>query len=174
MRPRRKRRFYTAAESAEIWDRWRKGEGLKSIGRVFGKSSGSIFEHLRPHGGIRPPSRRRSSLVLTLAEREEISRSLVNGASLRVTARCLWRAPSTVSRELARNGGAGCYRAVTADKDAWRRALRPKLCELAIHPHLRRVVARLLRRNWSPQQIAGWLRLNHPRDEAFWVSHETI
>ena len=174
MRQRRKRRFYTAAESAEIWDRWRKGEGLKSIGRVFGTSSSSIFSHLQPHGGIRPPPRRRSRLALSLAEREEISRSLVNGASLRAMARRLGRAPSTVSRELARNGGAGSYRAVAADKDAWRRALRPKLCKLATHPPLRSVVAGLLRRNWSPQQIAGWLRLNHPRDEAFWVSHETI
>ena len=174
MLQRRKRRHYTAAESAEIWDRWQKGEGLKSIGRVFGKSSGSIFSHISPTGGIRPSPRRRSRLALTLAEREEISRGLVNGRSLRVIACGMGRAPSTVSREIGRNGGRGCYRAAASDRQAWRRALRPKACKLATHPQLRGVVARLLQRNWSPQQIAGRLRLNHPEDEAFWVSHETI
>ena len=174
MRLRRKRRHYTAAESAEIWERWQKGEGLKSIGRVFGKSSGSIFSHISPAGGIRPPPRRRSRLAWTLVEREEISRGLVNGRSLRVIACGMGRAASTVSREIARNGGRGCYRAAASDRQAWHRALRPKACKLATHPQLRRVVARLLQRNWSPQQIAGRLRLNHPEDEAFWVSHETI
>src|SRR5690349_1527186 len=174
MRLRGKRRFYTAAESAEIWDRWRKGEGLKSIGRVFGKTSSSIFAHLSPTGGIRPPSRRRSRLALTLAEREEISRGLVHGHSLRRIATSLGRAPSTVSREIARNGGSGPYRAASSDRRAWDRARRPKACKLARHPGLRRVVAALLRRNWSPEQIAGWLKSNHPEGEAFRVSHETI
>jgi IS30 family transposase len=174
MRQRRRRRYCTAAESAEIWDRWQRGEGLKSIGRVFDKSSGSIFSHISATGGIRPPPRRRSRLALTLVEREEISRGLVNGHSLRVIAASLGRAPSTASREVARNGGLGRYRAAASDLRAWRRALRPKVCKLATHPRLRRVVARLLRRNWSPQQIAGWLRRNHPDEEAFWVSHETI
>jgi IS30 family transposase len=174
MAQRPRRRLYTAAESAEIWDRWRKGEGLKSIGRVFGKSSGSIFSHLMPFGGIRPRPRRRSRLALTLVEREEISRGVINGHSLRVIAASLRRAPSTVSREVARNGGIGQYRAAASEKRAWVQALRPKLCKLATHPALRRVVARLLRRNWSPQQIAGWLKRNHPDEEAFWVSHETI
>jgi IS30 family transposase len=174
MLQRRKRRHYTAAESAEIWERWQKGEGLKSIGRVFGKSSGSIFSHISPTGGIRPSPRRRSRLALTLAEREEISRGLVSERSLRVIACGMGRAASTVSREIARNGGRGCYRAAASDRQAWRRALRPKACKLATHPQLRGVVARLLQRNCSPQQIAGRLRLNHPEDEAFWVSHETI
>jgi IS30 family transposase len=174
MAQRPRRRFYTAAESTEIWDRWRKGEGLKSIGRVFGKSSGSIFSHLMPFGGIRPRPRRRSRLALTLVEREEISRGVINGHSLRVIAGSLRRAASTVSREVARNGGIGRYRAAASEKRAWVQALRPKLCKLATHPALRRVVARLLRRNWSPQQIAGWLKRNHPDEEAFWVSHETI
>jgi IS30 family transposase len=174
MAQRPRRRFYTAAESAEIWDRWREGEGLKSIGRVFGKSSGSIFSHLMPFGGIRPRPRRRSRLALTLVEREEISRGVINGHSLRVIAASLRRAASTVSREVARNGGIGQYRAAASEKRAWVQALRPKLCKLATHPALRRVVARLLRRNWSPQQIAGWLKRNYPDEEAFWVSHETI
>ena len=174
MGQRARRRYCTAAESAEIWDRWQRGEGLKSIGRVFGKSSGSIFSHLMPLGGIRPRPRRRSRLALTLMEREQISRGLVNGDSLRLIATSLGRAASTVSREVARNGGLRQYRAAVSEKHAWARSLRPKLCKLARYPPLRRVVARLLRRNWSPQQIAGWLKRKHPDEEAFWVSHETI
>jgi len=174
MGQRAKRRYCTAAESAEIWDRWQRGEGLKSIGRVFGKSSGSIFSHLMPFGGIRPRPRRRSRLALTLVESEQISRGLVNGDSLRLIAIRLARAASTVSREVTRNGGLVQYRAAVSEKRAWARALRPKLCKLAMHPPLRKVVASLLRRNWSPQQIAGWLKRKHPDEEAFWVSHETI
>jgi IS30 family transposase len=174
MGQRAKRRYCTAAESAEIWDRWQRGEGLKSIGRVFGKSSGSIFSHLMPFGGIRPRPRRRSRLALTLVEREQISRGLVSGDSLRLIATRLSRAASTVSREVARNGGLSQYRAAASEKRAWVRALRPKLCKLATHAPLRKAVARLLRRNWSPQQISGWLKRRHPDEEAFWVSHETI
>ena len=174
MRQRQKRRFYTAGESAEIWDRWRRGQGLWTIARVFGKTSSSIFAHISPTGGIRPAPRRRSRRALTLAEREEISRGLVHGHSLRQIACGLGRAPSTVSREVARNGGSGPYRAEASDRQAWRRALRPKACKLATHPHLRRIVDRQLRHNWSPQQIAGWLKSTHPEDEAFRVSHETI
>jgi len=169
-----KRRFYTAAESAEIWDRWRRGEGLWTIARAFGKSSSSIYSHISPSGGIQPPPRRRSRLALTLAEREEISRGLVHGRSLRQIACGLGRAPSTISREVARNGGPGPYRAEASDRQAWHRALRPKPCKLVTHPHLRRIVDEQLRHNWSPQQIAGWLKSTHPEDEAFWVSHETI
>jgi IS30 family transposase len=174
MRRRAKRRFYTAAESAEIWDRWRRGEGLRSIGRVFGKRSSSIFAHLMPSGGIQPPPRRRSHLALTLAEREEISRGLVHGRSLRQIACGMGRAPSTISREVARNGGPGPYRAEASDRQAWHRALRPKPCKLVTHPQLQRLVEDRLLHNWSPQQIAGWLKKTHPEDEAFWVSHETI
>ena len=169
---RRKRRFFTAAESAEIWDRWRRGEGLKSIGRVFGKTSSSIFAHIRPSGGIRPSPRCRSRLALTLAEREEISRGLVHGHSLRRIACSLGRAPSTVGREIARNGGSGPYRAAASDRRAWDRARRPKPCKLAMHDQLRQAVAAKLERNWSPEQIAGWLKRTHP--EACQVSHETI
>ena len=172
MRQRRKRRFFTAAESAEIWDRWRRGEGLKSIGRVFGKTSSSIFAHIRPSGGIRPSPRRRSRLSLTLAEREEISRGLVHGHSLRRIACSLGRAPSTVVREIARNGGPGPYRAAASDRRAWDRARRPKPCKLAMHDPLRQAVGAKLERNWSPEQIAGWLKRTHP--EACQVSHETI
>jgi IS30 family transposase len=174
MRVRRKRRYFTATESAEIWDRWRKGQGLKFIGRAFGRGSSSIFNHLKPSGGIQPPPRRRSRLALTMAEREEISRGLVHGRSLRQIACGLGRAPSTISREIARNGGPGPYRAEASDRQAWRRALRPKPCKLITHPRLRRIVDAQLRHNWSPQQIAGWLKSIHPEDEALRVSHETI
>jgi len=174
MRLRRKRRYFTATESAEIWDRWRKGQGLKFIGRAFGRGSSSIFNDLKPSGGIQPPPPRRSRLALTMAEREEISRGLVHGHSLRQIACGLGRAPSTISREVARNGGPGPYRAEASDRQAWRRALRPKPCKLVTHPHLRRIVDAQLRHNWSPQQIAGWLKSNHPEDEALRVSHETI
>lgn len=119
---------FTAAQSAELWERWKKGEGLKSIGRAFGKPSSCIFAHLRPSGGIMPPARRRSRLALTMAEREEISRGIAEGQSVRAIARMLSRAASTISREISRNGGVGRYRAAAADKLAWKEALRPKPC----------------------------------------------
>src|SRR6185437_17040017 len=111
----RRRRMFSAAESAEVWDRWQRGEGLKLIGRVFDRSSGAIFQHLKPHGGIRPAPRRRSRRVLSIDDREEISRGLACGASLRSVARSLGRAASTISRELKRNGGPRRYRAAAAD-----------------------------------------------------------
>src|SRR3954454_3130568 len=144
----RRRRVFTAAESAEVWDRWQRGDGLSLIGRAFGKKSSSIFAHLKPHGGIRPVPRRRSRRVLTLDEREEISRGVAAGVSLRSIAGSLGRAASTVSRELQRNGGQRRYRAAVADKRAWDRALRPKACKLAMHDELRQLVAARLEENW--------------------------
>ena len=170
----RRRRMFSGAESAEVWDRWQRGEGLKLIGRVFGRTSSAIFQHLKPHGGIRPVPRRRSRRMLGLDEREEISRGIAAGVSLRSVARDLGRAPSTISRELLRNGGPRRYRAMAADKRAWDRALRPKLCKLARHDELRQLVAARLQDNWSPEQIAGWLKHTYPDDEAYQVSHETI
>jgi IS30 family transposase len=168
------RRGFTAAEKTELWDRWQRGESLKAIGRAFGKPSSSIYFQLAPHGGIRPPPRRRSRLALTLSEREEISRGLAAHRSARSMARLLGHSPSTVSREIDRNGGYDRYRAALADEKAWVRARRPKRCKLASNPPLRRVVTRKLRFNWSPEQIAGWLERAHPEDEANRVSHETI
>ena len=165
---------FNAAQRAEVWQRWRQGEGLNAIGRALGKTSSSIWGHIRPSGGIMPPPRRRSRLALSLVEREEISRKLVAGQSLRAMARALGRAPSTISRELGRNGGARRYRAASADKRAWRKALRPKLCKLAMHGRLRQAVASKLALHWSPQQIAGWLKWTNPGDEAAQVSHEAI
>jgi IS30 family transposase len=166
--------MFSATESAEVWDRWQRGEGLNLIGRVFDRSSGAIFAHLKPFGGIRPVPRRRSSRVLSIDDREEISRGLACGVSLRSIARRLGRAPSTICRELHRNGGHRRYRAAAADKRAWDRALRPKLCKLARHEELRQLVAAKLQENWSPEQIAGWLKHTYPDDEAHQVSHETI
>ena len=166
---------FTAAQSAELWERWKNGAGVKSIARALGKSSHScILAHMYPTGGIKPPARRRSRLSLTLAEREEISRGVVAGRSVRAIAEAMDRAPSTISREIARNGGSGRYRAAAADKRAWKRALRPKLCKLAINAQLRQAVVAKLERNWSPEQIAGWLKHVHPESEARRVSHETI
>jgi len=170
----RRRIYYSAAQRAEIWDRWRRGESMHDIGALFDRGHSSIFQVLAPTGGIRPQPRRRSGLALTLAEREEISRGLVAGRSLRSMAQALGRSPSTISREIARNGGPRPYRAAKADKRAWQSALRPKPCKLALHAWLRQAVAAKLALEWSPQQIAGWLKWKNPRNEARQVSHETI
>jgi IS30 family transposase len=168
------RRGFTAAEKTELWDRWQRGESLKAIGRAFGKPSSSIYFQVAPHGGIRPAPRRRSRVALTLSEREEISRGIAVHRSCRSMARLLGHSPSTVSREINRNGGYDRYRAALADEKAWVRARRPKRCKLADNPRLRQAVARKLRLNWSPEQIAGWLNRAHPEDEFCRVSHETI
>lgn len=167
-------RGFGAAAKAELWDRWQRGESLKAIGRAFDKPSSSIYFQLAPHGGIRPAPRRRSKLALTLVEREEISRGIAADESARSMAGKLGRSPSTVSREINRNGGYDRYRASSADETAWERACRPKRCKLATNPQMREAVVRKLRGNWSPEQIAGWLKSAHPGDEANQVSHETI
>ncbi len=114
---------FTVGQRQELWDRYQRGESLNAIARAFGKASSSIYNHLRPTGGIRPVSRKRSRLALTSAEREEISRGIVAGQSIREIARILVRAPSTVSREVRRNGGCARFRAVEADKNAWDRGI---------------------------------------------------
>ncbi len=171
---RRYGRGFTAAEKTALWDRWRRGESLKAIGRAFGRPSSSIHFQVSPHGGIRPAPRRRSRLALTLSERETISRGIAAHRSARSMARFLGRSPSTVSREVRRNGGYDRYRAAQADEQAWVRARRPKRCKLATIPRLRQAVARKLGLNWSPEQIAGWLKRAHPGEETNQVSHETI
>src|SRR5437773_11486717 len=131
---------FTAAEKAELWDRWKRGESLKAIGRAFGKQSSSIYFLVAPQGGIRPGERRRSRLALTLAEREVISRGVTAHQSARSIAELLGRSPSTVSREMNRNGGCDRYRAALADANAWARARRPKRCKLAHSSRLRQAV----------------------------------
>jgi IS30 family transposase len=170
----RKRVFFTDKQKADIWDRWQRGESMSSIGRVFDRGSSSIYPLLERAGGIRPPARTRSRLALTLDEREEISRSLVAQLSLRSIARKLHRAPSTISREVRRNGGIKQYRAAVSDAKAWDRAHRPKPCKLVGNDYLCRMISTKLHRKWSPQQIAGWLMHTHPNEEGKRISHETI
>jgi len=165
---------YTVAQKAEIWDRWQGGESMSSIGRVFDRESSSIFGLLSPTGGIRPPERHRSRLSLSLSEREEISRGIVGGLSMRAMASQLGRCASTISREIARNGGIRVYRASGAEQAAWDRAKRPKRCKLARHPKLRYGVVKKLKQSWSPEQIAGWLKREYPDEAHNQVSHETI
>lgn len=170
----RRRIYFTQAQKTEIWGRWRRGESLKSIGRLFDRGSSSIYSVLSPTGGIRPAERTRSRLALSLADREEISRGLGGGSSLRAIARQLGRAASTISREVRRNGGIRRYRAVHADQAAWDRSQRPKPCKLACHPELCRTVSAKLLLHWSPEQIAGWLQREHDGEADRQVSHETI
>ncbi len=170
----RRRIYYSASQRAEIWDRWQSGESMSSIGRVFDRQSSSVFSVISPTGGIRPPDRRRGRQALSPSEREEISRGLSTHQSLRSIARQLGRAPSTISREVRRNGGRVAYRAAASDQAAWDRALRPKTCKLACHPSLSRAVSAKLRRRWSPEQIAGWLKRSFPGEARKQVSHETI
>ena len=165
---------YTAAQRAQIWDRWQRGESMSSIGRIFDRESSSIFGLLSPTGGIRPPDRKRAAMALALSDREEISRGIVGGLSMRTMALQLGRAPSTISREIARNGGIRVYRASGADQAAWDRTKRPKPCKLALHPKLRYSVVKKLKQSWSPEQIAGWLKREYPHEAHNQVSHETI
>jgi IS30 family transposase len=163
----RKRRIhYTETDKAVMWDRWQKGDSLEKIAQLFDRSHGSVARILRQKGGIRPPKRVRSRRTLSLAEREEISDGVVTGQSLRSIAASLRRAPSTVRREINRNGGRQQYRANVANQAAWDRAHRSKTCKLAQNPSLARIVARKL-------QLA-WLKRTCPDDETYHVSHETI
>lgn len=171
---RRPRIYYTESQKSLMWERWRKGESLQRIAELFDRNHSSIERILAETGGIQPAQRRRSRLALTLAEREEISRSVATGQSIRSVATRLGRAPSTISREIMRNGGPECYRANQADQAAWDRGRRPKICSLAENRSLAHIVAGKLQLLWSPQQIAGWLKRTYPDDETFQVSHETI
>ena len=168
----RKRREFTAAELAEVWDRWERGESSKAIAGALDR--GTVYYLLLRYGGIRPRARCRSARALTPAEREEISRGIASGQSLRTIARVLNRAPSTLSREIQRNGGPERYRASEAEERAWERARRPKRCRLVCRPRLRRLVEENLREDWAPQHITGWLKRAYPGDESYQVSHETI
>lgn len=166
---------FRASERAELWERWRAGQCVADIARALERRNKSgVYRVLALYGGIAPVPRRRAALRLGLEEREEISRGIAAGRSIRAIAAGLGRAPSTVSRELGRNGGASAYRASDADRCAWERAQRPKPCRLATHRALRWRVAQKLALQWSPEQISGWLRWAFPADEDLHVSHETI
>lgn len=170
----RPRIYYTDSQKAVMWERWRKGESLQHIAQLFDRNHSSIQRILAETGGISPAQRCRSRLALTFSEREEISRLLAVGTSIRTIATSLCRAPSTISREIKRNGGQIGYRATRADQHAWDLAKRPKRCKLVLQPELANIVADKLRLQWSPEQIAGWLKHTHPSDEDHQVSHETI
>ena len=170
----RPRIYYTEEQKALMWDRWQKGDSLHQIAQLFDRHHTSVRRILAESGGIRPAPRRRSSRSLTLAEREEVSRGLASYRSLRAIALQLGRSPSTISREVTRNGGLTHYRASQADQAAWDRARRPKTCKLVANRALARVVARKLQLEWAPEQIAGWLKHTYPDDENYQVSHETI
>ncbi len=170
----RTRIYYTEEQKTLMWDRWQEGESLTSIARLFDRHHSSVGGILKETGGIRPQPRRRSRRALTLSEREEISRGVVAGCSIRAIAVTLGRAPSTVSREIGHNGGRLRYRANRADQAAWERARRPKICKLVQNRELAHRVALKLKELWSPQQIAGWLKCTYPDEENFQVSHETI
>ena len=170
----RTRIYYTDSQKALMWDRWQKGDSLHAIARLFDRSHSSVGGILSRSGGIRPAERKRSFLALTLEEREVISRGLAAQHSMRSIAEQLGRSPSTVSREIQRNGGYASYRASSADEAAWQRGLRPKDCKLADKPRLVRTITTKLQREWSPQQIAGWLERLYENEEHKRVSHETI
>jgi len=170
----RPRIYYSASQKALMWERWKQGWTLQQIGQLFDRPHTSIQNVLSKTGGIRPPERRRSATALTLTEREEISRALVMGESMRSVAVRLGRSPSTISREIRRNGGPERYRASRADEAAWQRALRPKRCKLVRNRALAGVVSQMLRMRWSPEQIAGWLKHTYPNNSSLHVSHETI
>ena len=170
----RTRIYYTQEQKNMMWERWQKGESLHAIARLFDRHHPSIAKILSRTGGIRPPKRTRSRLALSLAEREEISRGIVAHFSLRTIASQLGRAPSTISREVNRNGGRRHYRANRAEQATWDRAHRPTPCKLTGNKPLCRLIAKKLQSHWSPQQIAGWLKRVYPGDEMNQVSHETI
>ena len=182
---RRSRLDYTEELKAKIWCQYKLGLSLSEIGRTINRHSSSVYGLLAPTGGIRPVARKRREIALTLLEREEISRGIVSGLSIRAIiapvgqnrvncAETLGRAPSTVSREINRNGGRDRYRAAQADHVAWDRACRPKPCKLSCNKALQKIVVRKLREKWSPQQIAGWLKRAYSADKSYHVSHETI
>jgi IS30 family transposase len=170
---RRKRIYYNAQQRAIIWERYQQGDSLHDIARFFDRFHSSIQGIIAKSGGIRPKEKTRSALCLTPQEREEISRGLSSQLSIRQIAKQLNRSPSTVSREVNRNGGRKLYRANKADKAAWERAKRPKPCKLLLNKALAKLVAMKLNRSWSPQQIAGWLMRTYSNKDLH-VSHETI
>jgi IS30 family transposase len=169
------RTWFTPKQRAELWERWKSGQCVADIARALRRRNKSgVYRILALNGGIAPAPRRRAPVALRLGEREEISRGMAAGRSIRRIAQDLGRAPSTISREIRRNGGCSAYRASEADTRAWERALRPKSCRLARRAGLRWRVAQKLALQWSPEQISGWLKRQFAADQSMQVSHEAI
>jgi IS30 family transposase len=167
--------WFTARQKAELWERWKSGQCVADIARALGRRNKSgVYRILALDGGIAPNPRRRAVAALRFEEREEISRGIAAGRSVRWIARDLGRSPSTVSREIRRNSGSQAYRASLADRRAWDQALRPKPCRLLLHTPLRWRIAQKLALQWSPEQIAGWLKRQFPTNPDMQLSHETI
>jgi DNA-binding CsgD family transcriptional regulator len=165
---------FTSEPEDELWERWARGESGRLIARKLRSTPHAVRAVLARHGGVRPPTRARGKQQLTATEREEISRGIAAGLSSRAIAAALVRSPSTVSREIARNGGRRRYRAAVADAATWERARRPKASRLAASPDLLAAVRDRLERDWSPEQIAVSLKRDHPTDPGMWISHESI
>jgi IS30 family transposase len=169
------RTWFTPKQKAELWERWKSGQCVADIARALERRNKSgVYRILALNGGIAPTPRRRARVALRSDEREEISRGIAAGQSMRQIAQRLGRSPSTVSREIRRNGGCSAYRASEAETRAWERALRPKSCRLARHAELRWRVAQKLALQWSPEQVSGWLKRQFPADQGMQISHETI
>ena len=167
-------RAITPELQGQIWQRWKQGESLSEIGRALSRNPATIFHLLSRQGGFAPRARVRDIRSLHLHEREEISRGIASGATVREIARSVRRAPSSISRELRRNGGRERYRACRAEQAAWLRARRQKPYRLACNPRLRELVQQKLQDRWSPEQISGWLASSFADDESMRVSPETI
>src|SRR6187200_1956027 len=169
------RTWFTPKQRAELWERWKSGQCVADIARALERRNKSgVYRILAVNGGIAPVPRRRAPVAVRLEEREEISRGIAAGRSMRRIAQDLGRAPSTISREIRRNGGLQAYRANRADRRAWARALRPKPCRLVLHRELRWFVAQKLALQWSPEQISGWLKQQFPTDRDMRISYEAI
>lgn len=165
---------FTAQERLQLWARWRKGESLSEIGRALERHAATVYSVLLPHGGYTPRAKIRSARHLSLSEREYIFQGVTLGHSFRQMAEKLDRSPSTISREVDRNGGRQAYRVTLAEARANTCGLRPKSCWLTHHARLRQQVAAKLQQNWSPEQISGYLKLTYPDDKTLQISHETI
>lgn len=165
---------FSVTEQSEIWLKCKAGESLSDIGRALRKHPGSVHHLVAFYGGVGPPSRKRSKLALTFIEREEISRGIAAGQTIRQIASSLPRSPSTICREVNRHGGKSAYRAAEAEQRAWNNASRPKICYLKQNLVLKDIVEEKLKLKWSPEQISGWLKLTYPKDSIMQLSHETI
>lgn len=168
------KKTFSRTNVTRMWDYWEQGKSVSEIGRIIGHTPGSVHTHLRNHGGIRPWSHKRAELQLSKYEREEISRELLNKSSFREIARILNRAPSTISREVNRNGGRRYYRAHLAEKRFAVNRSRPKKYKLDENPELAKIISIKLSEYWSPEQISGWLKRTYPNSPSLQISHETI